>query len=75
MRGSDIRQQTLISYVSLESRIPKSHPLRPIRIMVDQALTALNEEFQGMCSGLGHPSIPSEKLLRTLLILSTLLNP
>jgi hypothetical protein len=31
MRGSEKQQDSLFSYVPLEKRIPKSHPLRPIR--------------------------------------------
>ena len=30
MRGSDIQQQKLFSYLSPESRVPQTHPLRPI---------------------------------------------
>jgi len=33
MRGSDIHQEGLFSYLSPESRIPKRHPLRPVREM------------------------------------------
>ena len=38
MRGDDIQQNDLFSYGSLEERVPESHPLRPIRQMVDEAL-------------------------------------
>jgi len=34
MRGLDTRQEGMFSYVS-PARIPKDHPLRPIREMVD----------------------------------------
>jgi hypothetical protein len=40
MRGSDDRQDGMFSYISLEARVPTNHPLRPIREMVDDALTA-----------------------------------
>jgi transposase len=68
MRGSDVDQGALFSYVSPESRIPKDHPLRPIRTMVDRALSALWKEFSKMYSREGRPSIPPERLLRALLI-------
>ena len=45
MRGEDIQQNELFSYGSLEERIPASHPLRPIRTMVDEALKQMNERF------------------------------
>ena len=34
MRGTDVHQEGLFSYLSPESRIPKRHPLRPVREMV-----------------------------------------
>jgi hypothetical protein len=36
----------MFSYVSPEARVPKDHPLRPIRITVDNALVALALLFQ-----------------------------
>jgi hypothetical protein len=33
MRGSDRVQGSMFSYVSLETRIPADHPLRPMRAM------------------------------------------
>src|SRR5271154_1783498 len=46
MRGQDVRSDALFSYVSCEARVPKDHPLRPIRRIVDEALTALSPEFE-----------------------------
>lgn len=68
MRGTEQNQAALFSYVSLESRIPQDHPLRAIKRMVDQTLTALNRDFSQMYSEMGRPSIPPEQLLRALLI-------
>jgi hypothetical protein len=31
MRGWDARSEALFSYLSCEARVPKDHPLRPIR--------------------------------------------
>jgi len=45
MRGWDARSEALFSYVSCEARVPKDHPLRPIRRIVDGALAALSPEF------------------------------
>ena len=44
MRGKDQRSEVFFSYVSLERRIPADHPLRPIREIVDEALTKLSPE-------------------------------
>jgi transposase len=68
MRGGDERQGIAFSYVSLESRVPKSHPLRRMREMVDAALVELSPEFEGLYSAIGRPSIPPERLLRALLL-------
>jgi hypothetical protein len=38
MRGKDEQQLDVFSYVSLEQRVPQDHPLRPLRIMTDEAL-------------------------------------
>jgi transposase len=68
MRGKDVQQQAMFSYLSPEARVPKDHPLRPIRDMVNQALAELDGEFQAMYSREGRRSIPPEKLLRALLL-------
>jgi transposase len=68
MRGADGHQEGLFSYVSPESRIPKRHPLRPIRQMVDEALSELSEQFEASYAQVGRPSIPPEKLVRALLL-------
>jgi transposase len=68
MRGDDVRTESLFSYLSCEARVPKDHPLRPIRTLVDEALTVLSPAFEQLYSDIGRPSIPPEKLLRALLL-------
>jgi transposase len=68
MRGDDIHQDSMFSYLSPETRVPQDHPLRPLRQMVNQALRELSRDFQAMYSSEGRPSIPPEKLLRALLL-------
>ena len=68
MRGGDVRTEGLFSYLSCEARVPADHPLRPIRTIVDQALTMLSPAFEQLYSDIGRPSIPPEKLLRALLL-------
>ena len=68
MRGEHRRQETMFSYVAPEARVPERHPLRPIRAMVDQALAALDAEFEALYSHTGRPSIPPEYLLRATLL-------
>jgi transposase len=68
MRGEDERSGSLFSYVDLEARVGKNHPLRAIRAMVNEALAALAGEFSALYSPIGRPSIPPEKLLRAMLL-------
>ena len=68
MRGTDDRSEGLFSYVSCEARVPADHPLRPIRMIVDEALEVLSPEFDRLYAKMGRPSIPPEKLLRALLL-------
>jgi len=58
----------MFSYLSPEERVPVKHPLRPIRLMVDDALKVLSPSFSRLYSAFGRPSIPPEKLLRALLL-------
>src|SRR6478752_6491308 len=68
MRGEDEASEGLFSYVSCSARVPKDHPLRTIRRLVDGALEALSGDFAKLYAKLGRPSIPPEKLLRALLL-------
>jgi transposase len=68
MRGKDIQQSAMFSYVSPEDRVPADHPLRPVRLIVDLALKELSPVFNRMYVAFGRPSIAPEKLLRALLL-------
>ena len=68
MRGRDHQQSGIFSYISAEKRVPKDHPLRAIRAMVDVALRNMGPQFDAMYAKVGRPSIPPEKLLRALLL-------
>jgi transposase len=68
MRGEDTQQSTMFSYLSPEKRVPATHPLRSIRVLVDAVLSRLSARFEEMYSSTGRPSIAPEKLLRALLL-------
>src|SRR5260221_13677558 len=69
MRGDDEKLQAgMFSYIALEDRIPKNHPLRGIRQLVDGVLKGLSPEFERLYAKVGRPSIPPERLLRALLL-------
>src|SRR6266852_730106 len=68
MRGQDEQQLDVFSYVSPEQRVPQDHPLRPLRVMTDEALRELQPRFNKLYAKTGRPSIAPEKLLRALLL-------
>lgn len=68
MRGGDVRTGELFSYVDLEDRVRRDHPLRTIRQIVNDALILLEPEFAALYSPIGRPSIAPEKLLRAMLL-------
>jgi len=68
MRGKDEQQLDVFSYVSPEQRVPQDHPLRPLRVMTDEALRELQPRFHKLYAKTGRPSIAPEKLLRALLL-------
>jgi transposase len=68
LRGADEETGALFSYVDLEARVRKDHPLRTIRAIVNEALGALEREIASLYSGTGRPSIAPERLLRAMLL-------
>jgi transposase len=70
MRGDDLQQCAMFSYVSPEDREPANHPLRPIRKLTDRVLEGLSATFDAMYSPIGRRSVAPEKLLRALLLQS-----
>jgi transposase len=68
MRGIEREQPVLFSYVNLESRVPRDHPMRTIKTLVDAALKQLSPRFDAMYARCGRPSVPPEQLLRALLL-------
>ena len=68
MRGKDEQQLDVFSYISPEQRVPHDHPLRPLRVMTDEALRELQSRFNKLYAKTGRPSIAPEKLLRALLL-------
>ena len=70
MRGADVTQDSMFSYLTLEDYVPKGHPLQPIREIVNAALREMDETFAAMYADSGRDSIPPEQLLRGLILQS-----
>ncbi len=66
MRGKDESSGSLFSYVDLEARVPRGHPLRAIRDLTNAALSEMSGEFEALYSR--RPGIAPERLLRALLL-------
>ena len=56
MRGRDEHNETLFSFVQLENRVPRDHPLRTIRRITNAALASMSEQFEAMYAETGRPS-------------------
>ncbi|MSQ53032.1 MAG: IS5 family transposase [Betaproteobacteria bacterium] len=70
MRGADVTQDSMFTYLTLEGYVPKEHPLRPIREIVNAALREMDQTFAAMYADSGRDSIPPEQLLRGLILQS-----
>src|SRR5512139_3041955 len=70
MRGISEKQAVMLSLISPETRVPKEHPLRRIKGMADQELGKLSKVFGDMYSYTGRPSIPPERVLKSLILIA-----
>jgi transposase len=70
MRGSETKQATMLSLLSPEQRVPKSHPLRRIKELADRALDELSPVLEAMYAKTGRPSVPPERLLKSSLLMT-----
>jgi transposase len=68
MRGKNLDQPSFFYHANIEDRIPKKHPLRKIRALVDPILKNMSGKFDEIYSSLGRPSIPPENLLKAMLL-------
>ncbi len=70
MRGEDKKQSSMLVLMSPESRVPQGHPLRAIKKLADEALRKLSPVFDAMYAEGGRPSIPPERLLKSMLLMA-----
>lgn len=69
MRGRKIDQGRLFYSINVESRIRRNHPLRRVKEVVDSILEGMNDAFTDAYSKTGRPSVPPERLLKSLLLM------
>ena len=70
MRGRRNPQSTMLAFVNLDERVPPDHPLRTIKRVADDVLNRMSADFDRMYSKIGRASVPPERLLKALLLIS-----
>ena len=60
----------MLTSLSTEDLIPKGHPIRRIRKVVDDVLAEMDGEFDAMYSRIGRPSVPPEQLLKATILMA-----
>jgi transposase len=68
VRGADIQQLGMFSYVSVDERVPADHPIRKLRVLVDTILKELDDVLAARYAATGRTAIPPERLLRASLL-------
>lgn len=68
MRGADISQPSLFITKTVEDFVPKEHPLRALRQLVDQALDELDGKLNRLYADEGRTSVAPERLIRASLL-------
>ncbi len=60
----------MLSSLSTEDLIPADHPIRRIRVVVDDVLAGLDSEFDVMYAASGRRSVPPEVLLKATVLMA-----
>lgn len=68
MRGADISQPKLFVTNTVSDFVPKDHPLRFLRPLIDEALSSLDSLFDTIYADLGKSSVAPERLIRASLL-------
>lgn len=68
MRGRTTRQATFTA-ITPDQKVPRNHPIRRIKALVEPALKELSPVFEAMYATIGRPSIPPEHLLKASLLI------
>src|SRR5260370_16264621 len=60
----------MLILMSAETRVPQTHPMRAIKKLAGEALAKLSPVFDAMYAEGGRPSIPPERLLKSMLLIA-----
>lgn len=60
----------MLTTVSTEDLIPADHPIRRIRVVVDDVLASMDATFEKMYSSQGRRSVPPESLLKATVLMA-----
>src|SRR5271157_3105634 len=70
MRGQPQAQPEFLTTINLNQRVPADHPLRGIKMRVDQVLAKLSPLFDQLYADEGRPSIPPEQLFKSRILMA-----
>ena len=70
MRGNNFEQVSMLSTLTPDQLVPKDHPIRRIKVIVEKALAELSPQFDAMYSKIGRPSVAPERLLKSCLLIA-----
>ena len=60
----------MLCLMSPESRVPEKHPLRGIKRIADEVLDEMSPLFDEMYAKTGRPSVPPERLLKSMVLMA-----
>ena len=70
MRGTPESQLSMLSSLSTDDLIPAGHPIRRIKVVVDEVLASMDDVFDGMYALSGRRSVPPETLLKATVLMA-----
>lgn len=70
MRGNNFEQVPMLSTLTPDQLVPKDHPIRRVKVIVEEALAELSPQFSSMYSKIGRPSVAPERLLKSCLLIA-----
>lgn len=70
MRGRPDPQVSLLCALNPEDLVPREHPIRRVKMLADEALLSMDAKLEGMYASHGRPSVPPERLLKSMLLMA-----